>query len=355
MSLSLFLHAENELRAQRVHEALALFHEAERNECDPDVCSAGRWECYMRLGDFERAWRESDAIAQRGKPDPNRFWHGRPLCGARVLVRCLHGLGDTIQFVRYVPLLRQIARSVVIESQPTLKTLLAESGLADHVMTWTEPEPKWDQQVEIMELPRIFRTTLETIPRFVPYIHVADGIGKSLRASGSLRIGIAWQSSRFNPARSVPIEQFAKIFSVPGISFFGLQPGPEHEDLQPWAGRVSDMHQHLATIRETAQLISGLDLVITVDTMMAHLAGALAVPVWTLLPFECDWRWMLEREDSPWYPTMRLFRQPEPGDWNLVIERIRKELRAGVCASHKNGTTTTLLSDARLGPALQDT
>jgi hypothetical protein len=162
--------AENELRALRVRDALIQFDRAERAQSDPDLCAAGRWQCYMLLGDFESAWRESDLISARAKPDPNRFWDGRPLHGNRVLIRCLHGLGDTLQFIRYARLVREIARSLIIEAQPKLKILLERSDLAQDVITWSEPDPEWDQQDEIMDLPRNFRTTLETKPRTVPYI-----------------------------------------------------------------------------------------------------------------------------------------------------------------------------------------
>ena len=318
--------AENELRALRVREALTQFDRAEAAQSDPDVCAAGRWRCHMLLGNFENAWQESDLIDARAKPDPNRFWDGRPLEGNRVLIRCLHGLGDTIQFIRYAPLIRKIARSLIIEAQPKLKVLLKQSNLADEVITWSDPDPEWDQQVEIVELPRIFRTTLQTIPHAVPYLYAPAEPSLATNHSDSLRVGIAWSSSTFNPARSIPIQQLAPMFSIPGFSFFGLQAGPEHAELQPWSRHITDLHDRVATIHDTASVLKSLDLVISVDTMTAHLAGALAVPVWTLLPYECDWRWMLHRDDSPWYPTMRLFRQSEPGNWSAVIERVMQAL-----------------------------
>jgi hypothetical protein len=330
--------AEKELRALRVHEALALFDHAERSsECDPDLCAAGRWQCHMLLGDFESAWRQSDLIKNRGRPDPNRFWGGRPLEGKRVLIRCLHGLGDTIQFIRYAPLVQSIASSVTIEAQPKLKRLLEHSGLADSVITWSEPEPPWDEQVEVMELPRIFRSTLETIPRTVPYLRACDTDPiPPHRAVPSLAVGVAWCSSTFNPARSIPLQELAALFDVPGISFFGLQSGPEHTELSSFPS-ITDLSDQVATLHDTARVLEALQLIITVDTMTAHLAGALGVPVWTMLPYECDWRWMLEREDSPWYPTMRLFRQSEPGDWSSVVIRLKQHLEAHVYRLRLNG------------------
>lgn len=321
--------AEKQLECMHVADALRLFHSAEEANHDPDACAAGRWTCHMLSGNFELAWRESDAIARRAKPDPNRFWDGRPLNGRNVLLRCLHGLGDTIQFIRYAPLIREKARTLVIEAQPRLKPLLMESEIADHVFTWGEPEPHWDQQVEIIELPRIFRTTVEAIPNRVPYLNVrSDPSRRPSESSRPLRVGVVWTSSGYNPARSISIEHLAGVFATPGVRFFSLQGGSERTQIQDWPQQVTNLCDETVGVLATAQAVKTLDLVITVDTMMAHLAGALARPVWTLLPFECDWRWMLEREDSPWYPTMRLFRQPTPGDWRPVMERAKRELQA---------------------------
>src|SRR5689334_18970584 len=160
----LFQQAEEQLRCVRVREALQLFNLAEQAGQDPDVCAGGRWTCHMLSGDFELAWQESDTITARAKPDPNRFWDGRPFDGRNVLVRCLHGLGDTIQFIRYIRLIREKARRVAVEVQPSLKLLLKRSHIADEVFTWGEREPYWDQQIEVIELPRAFRTTIESIP-----------------------------------------------------------------------------------------------------------------------------------------------------------------------------------------------
>lgn len=344
MSREIFRQAEERLAARSLPDALRLYGEAERLGHDPDCCAAGRWTCHMLAGNFPLAWRESEAIERRGKPDPHRFWDGRPADGRRVLVRCLHGLGDTIQFVRYVPLLRRRARSVAIEAQPRLKPLLAGSGLADRVLTWGEPEPPWDQQIEVIELPRMFGTSLASIPCEVPYLAMHGARGASapgllppfpaVRVFGSRsadrrpRVGVVWSASDFNPSRSVPFHQFARLFDIRGISFFSLQGGEARFALTPWSGRVPSLCDETGGILRAAQDLKTLDLVVTVDTMLAHLAGALACPVWTLLPFACDWRWMLDREDSPWYPSMRLFRQPRPGDWDTVIGRVYDKLSA---------------------------
>ena len=213
--------------------------------------------------------------------------------------------------------------------------LLQQSQLADQVFTWGEPEPYWDQQIEVVELPRIFRTTLESIPDHVPYIDIPGACALQRNdGSSAIRVGLVWASSGYNPARSLSLEELAPLFAIAGISFFSLQAGPERAELRPWSSRIPSLHEEGACVLADATTLKNTDLLITVDTMMAHLAGAMARPVWALLPYECDWRWMLEREDSPWYPTMRLFRQPRPGDWGSVVQRLQQALQELVTSVH---------------------
>lgn len=337
----LLVKAEEQLAEMRVTDALASFYRAEQAGCDSDACAAGRWTCYMLGGNFELAWRESDAIANRGNPDPNRFWDGRPLDGKRVLIRCLHGLGDTIQFMRYAPLVRAKAAHLVVEVQPTLKALLTYSGVADEVITWGEPEPAWDQQIEVVELPRIFRTLPGRVPNCVPYLRApAASLCWRREHAGVVKAGIVWNASNYNRARSIPAAAISKLLDIPGVEFYSLQAGPERFDLsgQP----LPQLFSEGECVLSTASLVGTLDLVITVDTMMAHLAGALGRPVWTLLPYQSDWRWMLNREDSPWYPTMRLIRQKKPGEWEPVIEKVKSNLAALITQSVPTGHRQTV-------------
>lgn len=325
----LLVKAEEQLAAMHVPEALALFYRAEQAGCDSDACAAGRWTCYMLNGDFEQAWRESDAIAARGNPDPHRFWDGRPLDGRRVLIRCLHGLGDTIQFIRYAPLVRARAAHLTVEVQPTLKALLTYSRMADEVITWGDPESAWDQQIEVVELPRVFRTLPGSVPSGVPYLRApAASLYGRYRHKGLIRAGLVWSASNYNRARSIPVEAIAQLLNLPGVEFYSLQAGPERFDLSGEMIQIRQLFREGECVLATASLVGTLDLVITVDTMMAHLAGALGRPVWTLLPYRSDWRWMLDREDSPWYPTMRLIRQKKPGEWEPVISVVKRDLAA---------------------------
>jgi hypothetical protein len=326
ISGSLVQRAREALNEMRLQDALQLFTDAEREGYDPDVCAAGRWTCRMLYGEFEKAWEESDAIEGRGRPDPHRFWDGKPFRGRHVMLRCLHGLGDTIQFIRFVPLVREQAATLTVEAQPGLKALLAQTGIADHVMTWGEPEPYWNQQIEINELPKVVRVTEASIPP-APYLSVAQprrsriGIDRQ-----SVKVGLVWNASVYNPLRSVRLEQLAPLFYLPGFSFFSLQAGSACGELRRWAGVIENLSEHATDVLETAENMLGMDLVITVDTMSAHLAGALGLPTWTLLPFACDWRWMNNRSDTPWYGSMRLFRQERPGEWAPVVRQLAQAL-----------------------------
>jgi hypothetical protein len=329
--------AVEHLSNRRISDSLDHFHHAERLGSDPDECASGRWSCWMLLGEFEKAWQESDSLCMRGTPDPNRFWDGLPFTGKRVILRCLHGYGDAIQFMRYAPLIRREASYLIVETHPEMVSLFRGTPFIDEVITWTGPDkrsPEWDQQIEIMELPRAFRTTLQTIPNAVPYLFVGEQARERSRAllggSGKTRVGILWASSYWNPARNIELAKWSPLLELTGFAFYSFQRGPEREELRLLNGNyeIYDTAETSPEIADTAADLTNMDLLITVDTMAAHLAGALGKPVWMLLPYHADWRWMCDREDTPWYPTMRLFRQPEPGDWDSVIARIAGELKA---------------------------
>ncbi len=314
--------AREALNEMRLHDALRLFGEAELAGYEPDICAAGRWTCHMLCGQFPEAWKESDAIERRGRPDPHRFWDGRPFTRKHVMIRCLHGLGDTIQFIRFVPLIRAEAETVTVEAQPGLKSLLVQTGLADQVITWGEPEPFWNQQIEINELPKIFRVTESTIPA-APYLNLSTSRPSgNPNGAGKKKVGLVWSASTYNPLRSIRLQELAPLLDSPGFSFHSLQAGPACEELRPWSGRIENLSEHAVDVLETAVNMSAMDLVVTVDTMTAHLGGALGLPTCILLPFACDWRWMAGRADSPWYPTVRLFRQVTPGDWLPVVRQL---------------------------------
>ena len=297
---------------------------------------AREWIELARQGEFERAWRVSDRIrACSTEVDPSlarhlqQIWDGTDLHGQRVLIRCYHGLGDTIQFIRYAPLVRARAREVIVWAQPSLLSLLRTVRGIDRLLPLHDgsPDVDYDVDVEVMELPYVFRTTLSTIPRDVPYL---CGTGLEPRFSRESldthrpRIGLVWRAGTWDQRRSIPFACLGPLLKLDVASWYAFHHGIA----------VGDWHPNLCwldcnEVQTTADYMSAMDLVITVDSMTAHLAGALGVAVWTLLPSDADWRWMRERSDSPWYPTMRLFRQVQPGMWDEVIAEVRAQLFTG--------------------------
>jgi hypothetical protein len=286
--------------------------------------AARDWHCAMRRGDFEEAWLRSDEIrrsgaAPRGGSVPRHLqsvWDGSPIDGAHVLVRCYHGLGDTLQFVRYAPLVKARARTVTLWSQPALVPLLRGIDGVDTLLPLHDAEVgiEYDVDVEIMELPYLFRTTIATIPRDIPYLEVSPP-RRPRRVSPI--VGLVWNAGRWAPHRSIDLETLAPLLRLP-VTCVALQHDAGSEGWTDAFGSSWDQR----TVLGLARALRGIDLLLTIDSMPAHLAGALGVPVWTLLCADADWRWMSGRDDTPWYPTMRLFRQREPGNWAEVVGRV---------------------------------
>ena len=284
---------------------------------------------HMRRGEFAAAWEISDQVLRQAA-DIDRtevprhlqpVWNGTSPVSRRVLVRCYHGLGDTLQFIRYAPLLKNTAAELMVWAQPTLLSLLHTVPGIDRLLPLHDgdPECRYDVDVEIMELPFLFRTTLESLPATVPYLHVTP----SAIADRRYKVGLAWRAGDWDPRRNVPFGLMKRLTQVCGASFYILQQDIGQRECAAGLQRILPPGGDAAA---TARIMRALDLVITVDSMPAHLAGALAVPTWTLLQRDADWRWMEGRGDSPWYPTMRLFRQQTAGVWEPVIEQVIDEL-----------------------------
>lgn len=275
------------------------------------------------------AWRPT-AVRQGG----GRLWQGEPLDGAHILLRGEQGFGDTIQFCRYAPLVAARGGRVILEvSRPLVPLLASLSGVAE-VVARDENVAAAEWEAPLGSLPRIFETVVESIPRTVPYL-AADARRRrfqSLLSPGCVNVGLVWAGNPRNPRdrlRSIAVRELEPLWAVDGVRFFSLQCGasaaePAGLRPNPIAELARDNHDWC----DTASAISALDLVISVDTAAAHLAGALARPVWILLPVGPDWRWMLHTPLSPWYPTARLFRQAAPGDWRSVIDAVAASLRA---------------------------
>jgi hypothetical protein len=253
------------------------------------------------------------------------------------LLRAEQGAGDTIQFIRYAAMVKQQGGTVVAEHKANLKNLLAGCPGVDSVAVAGQPLGEFDVYAPLASLPGVFGTSLETIPCQVPYLFPDEAaIGRwrdELSADGALKIGIAWQGNPLqgrDAVRSIPLARFEGVARVEGVRLYSLQFGTGREQIGAVAGDwpLVDLGDRLGDFQHTAALVRNLDLVITCDSAPAHLAGALGVPVWLALAFSPDWRWLLDRADSPWYPSMRLFRQPRAGDWEGAFRQIEDALVA---------------------------
>jgi Flp pilus assembly protein TadD len=325
-------------------------------EIDPEYIEAHKCLGIARLclGDFaggypEYDWRlKLDRFAGLRLPIP--LWDGSPLAGKTIMLVSEQGLGDTLQYVRYAPLIQARGARVVVACQPPLLDILAGFPGADRLVPLGgEPVSDVDVYALMMSLPGLFGTTPESIPADIPYLAAKPELVGQWRATlGSqdgFRVGIAWQGNRDQTEdryRSFPLTCFEPLARVPGVRLFSLQKGfgSEQLDLPDLAFPVIDLGRWLdertGAFVETAAVLVNLDLLVTADTALGHLAGALGTPVWVALSHAPECRWLRDREDTPWYPTMRLFRQRGPGDWAGVFDRIAAALR-----QQTKGTGTT--------------
>jgi tetratricopeptide (TPR) repeat protein len=324
----------------RHDEALAAFDRAVA--LDPAFSEAvlNRADLLLLLGRFDLGWREYErrrsrwTSAQRALGEERRWLGDADLAGKRLFVHHEQGLGDTIQFCRYLRMAQDQGAQTILSAQRPLRPLLRQLGVP--ILDEGEPPPDFDFQCSLLSLPLAFRTTLETIPAATPYLFADEERRRrfvaKLGARGKPRVGLAWSGNpthKNDHNRSVAFARLAPLLS-PTFDWVCLQDEIRPEDAQAFAagGKVAFHGDALRDFADTAGLIDLMDLVITVDTSIAHLAGAMGKPVWILLPFKPDWRWMLGRTDTPWYPSARLFRQPAIGDWESVIGALASELAA---------------------------
>ncbi len=327
----------------RDREALASFVAAAALKPD---CAEAHWNAsliHLRRGDFvagwrdyEWRWRKADWAARR-RNFAMPLWLGKePIEGKTLLLHAEQGLGDTIQFVRYAPLVVRRGADVVLECQSELKALLQGIEGVGSVIARGEVLPPFDFHCPLLSLPVAFATELATIPAEWPYIRSDQQRMARWRdrvpQRGRLRVGLCWAGSsahRNDHNRSIPLQRFASVLAVNNVDFVSLQKELSDADAETLCQhQVLQLGRQFEDFADTAAVLEMLDLVIAVDTSVAHLAGAMGKAVALLLPFSPDWRWMLDRTDSPWYPTMRLFRQAAPGDWNGPLDRICRELAA---------------------------
>jgi tetratricopeptide (TPR) repeat protein len=328
----------------RFPEAIEQYDMAIALKPDQAIYRRNRGLAWLTIGEFARGWDDYEyrwkcpGFNEREFPAP--AWNGESLKGKTILIYWEQGLGDTIQLVRYATLVKRLGANVLVQVQAPLVRLLSQVEGIDKIVSAGETVPKFDYHAALGSLPRIFRTTTETIPAEIPYLRAEQERvgywGPQLSATPGFKIGIAW---RGNPKqlgdrfRSIPLVHFASLSRVEGVQLFSLQKDAGTEELRDLAENVPiiDLARRLdlsgGAFLDTAAVMMNLDLVVTCDTSIGHLAGALGVPVWVALSASADWRWMESRENTPWYPTMRLFRQTTFGRWDDVFERIAAEVR----------------------------
>lgn len=327
------------LARNRVTEAVEVYREACALHPGSDNL---RYNCSfaeLAAGDFEAGWESYERrwVVGAGKANrvlPVPMWEGEaPLHGRTLLLHCEQGLGDTIQFGRYAALAAAQGATVFLVVQTPLRPLFATLPYLHGLFVPGETVPAFDLHCPLLSAPRAFRTRLETIPADVPYLS-APAEKKAVwreRLRGNRNVGIVWSgnpSHRHDHLRSIPLADFASITRDTPFRFFSLQKEirPADAPILRSLAHIENLSDRLEDFGDTAAAMSSLDLVITVDTATAHLAGALGVRVWVLLAYAADWRWLVDRTDSPWYPTMRLFRQHTPGVWTRTLTEVRDAL-----------------------------
>jgi len=324
----------------RLDAAEAMYRAAIRQASDDPLLHENLAIVLLLAGRLADGWAESEWRWRRRPELAMGFtqpcWEGEPLNGRTLLIHAEQGIGSNIQFCRYVALVLP-ERRTVLAVQPSLVRLLGSLRPHVEVVAFGDPLPQVDLRCPMLSLPRVLGTNrVEDIPADIPYLHADPGaVARWRRRTGTLpglRVGLAWAGNpedvRMDRRRSMKLAHMAPLAEVPAVSLVSLQVGDAARQLgdSPLAVKVHDWTAELGDFAETAALIEALDLVISVDTAVVHLAGALGKPVWLLNRFDTCWRWLLGRDDSPWYPTLRQFRQPSAGDWPSVIERVRTAL-----------------------------
>lgn len=327
--------------AGEIDEALAVSRHAVALDPEQPLAQYNHAHFLLMNGDFANGfeayrWRRKSRSLSDGDPtfsEPE--WQGEPLDGRTLLLFAEYGLGDALHFVRYLPMVTARGGHIVLQVQPALASLLRT--LPDvTVIPRGEPLPPFDLQLPLMSLPRVFGTTLDTIPADVPYLHADPERLLRWRAAladvTALKVGVAWAGNirhKGDRQRSLSAEAVLPRLVMPGVQLYSLQKEPRPDDgpvLAALNRHIVDLAPALGDFADTAAAVASLDLVIAVDTSVAHLAGALGRPVWMLTPYALDWRWLRDREDSPWYPTMRLFRQRRPREWDDPLMRLSAAL-----------------------------
>jgi Flp pilus assembly protein TadD len=293
----------------------------------------------LTTGDFDEGWREFEWRHRRPGREhfrlPGPVWQGEAFPGRTLLVMAEEGHGDAIHFMRYLPAVARLGGKLIVMVHRPLLGLARRLVPEAEVLAIAPQRPSFDIWCPMMSLPRVFGTTLETVPAAVPYLSVDPAVAARWRGrlagSQGLKVGLVWSGAQGylnNARRAITAERLAPLLDLEGVSWFSLQVGERAAELARLPPGIVDLSAELTDFTETAGALLALDLLISTDTSVPHLAGALARPVWVMLAFVPDWRWMLDRETSPWYPTMQLFRQRARGAWDDVVQRVRVDLQS---------------------------
>jgi len=336
----------------RLKDAMPYYHKTLQIRPDHADAHFSYGLALLLTGNWHKGWEEYEwRWTRQGRstfPSFNKpMWNGSDLHGKVIYLRAEQGLGDTFQFIRYVKIAKEMGGTTIVAVQPPLMQYMKSCPYIDVLIAYNENPPPFDVYAAFVSCPMILKTTLENVPADIPYLHADEDLvnywHKKLNHDTNFKIGICWQG---NPnysthflrmavaAKSIPLSYFVPLFDIPGTSFYCLQikTGTEQlEGLSPSA-RVKlmvfddDFDKSHGSFMDSAAVIKNLDLVITIDTSIGHFSAGLGTPTWVLLPEPPDWRWMLDRADTPWYPNMKLFRQPKPGDWQSPMDAIAAEL-----------------------------
>ncbi len=320
----------------------ALNHYNKSIELNPDFAEA-HWNkalVLLQLGSLEEGFKEFEYRFKKSIPTDSRIfskpkWDGSSLKNKKLLIVSEQGLGDSIQFIRYLPLIKKENTKIILECKKELGELFKNISSIDEFIEKKKgvPNAEFDFYIHLMSLPLIFKTGLDNIPNEVPYIkanHYLANKFKTITDTDKFKIGIVWAGNpnhENDKNRSTTPDKFKVLKEISGVELFSLQKDISPNQLELDCSEIIGLDKNMDDFADTSAIMENLDLIISVDTSIAHLAGAMNKPVWTLLSKISDWRWLLNRDDSPWYPSMRLFRQKELGDWNSLMKEVGKELK----------------------------
>ena len=320
----------------RCDEALECYDRTLATTPDHAQAHWNRALLWLLLGDYDKGWEEYEwrwrnkELLTPVVDYPQPVWDGSPLEGKTIFLYAEQGMGDAIQFVRYVPLVQELGGRVILGCDWLIERLFSQIHGVGKIVTPQSAIPSFTCHASLLSLPRIFGTRLETIPAQVPYLRPDETLSKEwagrLADAPGLKVGVVWRGNpaqKVNPVRSCPAALLEPLARIPGVRVFSLQKDPGKEGTP---NGFTDIAADLDDFADTAAAVGQLDIVISVCTSVAHLAGALGRPLWVMLAFNADWRWLHGRDDSPWYPTARLFRQRRRGDWQGVVKRIARDL-----------------------------